>query len=123
MTAQIRYEDVRRYIDTDTDASDLETGGFHRILALFMPILDQLCWVSSSDALDKLAYYLDDNQRQWLTQLAAAISEETNHVQKEPRFGEYNSERIGLAFWRFVVQRRRRAWDEWNRFDHLYQAT
>jgi hypothetical protein len=133
MTATIRYEDVLRYVGTDADESDLYPGGFQCTLALFTPILERLSWVSSPEVLDKLADHLNDNQRQWLTQLAEAanrcndaeladeISEELYHAQKEPRFGEHNPELMELAFWKFMVRRRRSAWSARAQFDSAHR--
>ncbi|HMN31542.1 MAG TPA: hypothetical protein PKE45_25560 [Caldilineaceae bacterium] len=134
MTATIRYEEVLHYLDPDNGGVDWRARELKCALALFTAPLTRLNWAASPDMLEKLAYHLDDNQRQWLTQLAEAanrrtdadlaaeISEETYHAQKEPRFGEQNPELMDLAFWKFMVRNRWTAWAARNQFDRAYQA-
>ena len=129
MTAGIRYEDVLRYLESDAGGIGQEVNGFQDALALLTPILNRLRWAASPEALENLVYHLDDNQRQWLRQLAEAanrrteaelaaeIDEETYQAQKDPRFGEHNPERMQLTFWQFMVRRGWRAWDARAQFD------
>lgn len=132
----IRYQDVLRYLEADDPDSWWELYGFPRPLALFTPLLGKLMggWNASPEALEALAYHLNDQQRQWLRQLAEAanrrtdaevaaeISEELYQAEKDPRYGESNPERMELAYWKFMVRRGWRAWDARRQFDAAGRA-
>lgn len=133
MTRQVSYEDVLCYVDRDGLDSGLDSIGLLDTLALLTPILTHMDLIASPQALENLAYHLNDKQRQILQKLAEAanrrsdaeqvaeIGEALYHVQKEARRGQHNPERMDLAFWKLMVRNRWSAFRAKASFDTAFQ--
>lgn len=133
MTRQVSYEDALCFMDRDGLDSGLDSIGLLNTLALFTPILTHMDLIASPQALENLAYHLNDHQRQILQKLAQAanrcsdadqvaeIGEALYHTQKEARRGQYNPEDMDLAFWKFMVRNRWSAFRAKASFDTAFQ--
>jgi hypothetical protein len=131
MKTQITPNEILSYLQLDEYEGGLPEGNFRLALDLFLPLLNLLQYSADEATLSNLAYFLSDDQRQWLKQLAdaanqvdeaamvEAIGEERYHEQKEPRFGENNPELIDLPFWKLMVQR---GWTAWRARMHFDRA-
>jgi len=133
MGAQNRYQAVLEYLTQDETCGGIPLGNFRLTWHLFTMLLDILRYGVTEEALTKLAFYLDDEQRQWLKQLAEqanrlddastiqTISEEIYQAQKEPRFGQRNPELFNLLFWQLMIRRGWPAYSARKQFDRQYQ--
>jgi hypothetical protein len=120
------YEEVFDYLRSDAYPEGLQPEDYARLLAA---LLSRQGWYAPDEALDELAYRLDDDQRRQLQRLAEAaarrtdasiaaeISEQSYHAQKARRFGAHNPERMDLPFWIFMVRRGWIAWQARMQFD------
>ncbi len=130
MQDALNLDDVLAYLEQAAEDGSLEQADF---LPLFVSLLKNLPEHLRDQALTELPYLLDDTQRRQLQELAAAanrlddkaiteaISEQTYHAQKSPRFGNRNPEIMDMAFWRFMVGCRWSATSARYQFDRLFQ--
>ena len=125
------YESTFAYLRQPSYSGGMEPD--YDALRLLVALLQNEAGLPAEQRLTELAYYVTDEQRRQLRQLAAAanrlddatiaaaIGEEQYHAQKTRRFGAHNPERMDVPFWVFMVQRGWTAFQARMQFDTAYR--